>query len=112
MPYTWFLMMQQLESGTLAMSLARRAVAYLAADPQNAVDKFLSAVRELRNKNGRKAPYDTMEHAARRDWTQLRDLLLADGPDADLVRSMAPFYAIVPNDERIQVIREMRPMVW
>lgn len=103
---------QQLESNSLAMSLAQRAAAYLAADPERAVDAFLRAVRELRRKNGHKTAYDIMERAAHRDWTQLRDLILAPGPTADLVRSMAPFYAIVPNDDRIQIIRDMRPMVW
>ena len=97
----------QPDSDVLALRLAERAMTYLAADPHRYVPLFVDAIRELRLSNGPKAPYDAMERAAQEHWTALRDLLLSRGAEGDLLRSMAPLYAILPEADRVELIRTL-----
>lgn len=96
------------ESSLLALRLTQCAVARIDANPGVLVPRFIDAVRDLRAKNGPKEPYDAMELAAIEGWDSLRTLLLARSDEGDLVRSMAPLYAVIPQEERSSAIRDLQ----
>jgi hypothetical protein len=96
------------ESDLLALRLAECAVRRIDADPDTLLPRFIDAVRELRTTNGPKKPYDSMELAALEGWDSLRTLLLARSDEGDLVRSMAPLLAVVPQEERSRAIRDLQ----
>ena len=93
------------QSAMLALRLAKAATDHLNDDPEAMASRFVDAVRELRRRNGPKPSYDALERAALAGIDTLCALLLSEGDDADLVRSMAPFYAIIPEEERKRIIR-------
>lgn len=91
------------ESSELALRFAKRSVELLASDT-NLCDQFAAAVRALRVQNGPKDVYDEME-AASADCVLLCKLLLEKGDRGDLIRSMAPFFAVLPERERLRILR-------
>jgi hypothetical protein len=96
------------ESSLLALRLAQCAAAQINANPEVLVPRFIDAVRDLRAKNGNKEAYDVMELAAVDGWDSLRALLLARNDESDLIRSMAPLYAVISQEERLRAIRDLR----
>lgn len=99
--------MEPSESDRFAFRLAECAVRRIDAAPEVLVSQFINELRRLRSLNGPKEPYDAMELAALDSWNALRALLLARDEHGDLVRSMAPLYVAVTQDERIRIIQEL-----
>jgi hypothetical protein len=89
-------------SDELTFRLAQRAAALLGNDP-TLCDTFATAARALRERNGPKRAYAMIEDASK-DATLLCELLLDESEEGDVVRSMAPFYAVVPESERLRII--------
>ena len=95
--------MGPLESDELTMRFAQRSAELILRRPELRYE-FAKAVRSLRDRNGPKIAYDTME-AACVDSVTLCALLQARSHEGDLIRSMAPFYAVLPENERLEIIR-------
>lgn len=94
----------RLENDDLTYLFARYVARQLLSDSRSHLGAFTSAIQGLRQRNGPRPAYAEMEAAANRGARSLIKLLLDKSDDGDRIRSMAPLYAVMDQEQRRQII--------
>ena len=94
----------RIENDDLTYLFARYVARRLLSDSGPHLRAFTSAIQALRQRNGPRPAYAEMEAAANRSARSLIRLLLDKSDDGDRIRSMAPLYAVMDQEQRRQII--------
>jgi hypothetical protein len=95
------------ETDIVHRRFAERALEHVARDPGRLLPEFVRCVRRARERTGDRPAFAFMEVAAGAGVEALRTTLLAETDQGQLLRSMAPFYTILPRAERSEILREV-----